>query len=225
MLCESAILGTDNPYSNFYNRYYQLVSSGVEEPLTTHADRFQYNFSYGIASYSKGAVFLAQLGYIIGADNLKKTIKRYYEVFKFSHPTPNDFKRIAEKVSGMQLEWYLNDWVRTTNTIDYGIQQVEEKGQKTKITLGRIGNLPMPVEVYVETFKGSTFYYYIPLRMMRGEKSLFDQEVTKLSDWSWASPTYQFEIENPLADIKVIQLNPTGLKADVNPNNDIYSIE
>jgi aminopeptidase N len=67
----------------------------------------------------------------------RKTIKRYYEVFKFSHPTPNDFKRIAEKVSGMQLEWYLNDWVRTTNTIDYGIQQVEEKGQKTKITLER----------------------------------------------------------------------------------------
>ena len=146
-------------------------------------------------------------------------------MFKFSHPTPNDFKRISEKVSGMQLEWYLNDWVRTTNTIDYGIQQVEEKGQKTKITLGRIGNLPMPVEVYVETIDGYTFYYYIPLRMMRGEKSFFNQEVTKLSDWSWANPTYQFEIENPLADIKIIQLNPTGLKADVNPNNDIYMIE
>ena len=60
---------------------------------------------------------------------------------------------------------------------------------------------------------------------MRGEKSFFNQEVTKLSDWSWANPTYQFEIENPLADIKIIQLNPTGLKADVNPNNDIYMIE
>ena len=60
---------------------------------------------------------------------------------------------------------------------------------------------------------------------MRGEKSFFNQEVTKLSDWSWANPTYQFEIENPLSDIKVIQLNPTGLKADVNPNNDIYMIE
>jgi aminopeptidase N len=225
MLCESAILGTDDPYSSFYSRYYQLVNSGVEEPLTTHADRFQYNFAYGIASYSKGAVFLAQLGYIIGADNLRKTIKRYYEVFKFSHPTPNDFKRIAEKVSGIQLEWYLNDWVRTTNTIDYGVQQVEEKGQKTKITLERIGNLPMPVEAYVETFDGSVFYYYIPLQMMRGEKSFLNQKVSTLSDWSWANPTYHFEIDNPLADIKVIQLNPTGLKADVNPNNDIYMIE
>ena len=146
-------------------------------------------------------------------------------MFKFSHPTPNDFKRIAEKISGMQLEWYLNDWVRTTNTIDYGIRQIEDKGQKTKVTLERIGNLPMPVEVYVEGFDGSVFYYYIPLRMMRGEKSFLNQEVTTLSDWSWANPTYQFEIDIPLVNIKVVQLNPAGLKADVNPNNDIYPIK
>ena len=225
MLCESAVLGTEESYFDFYNRYYQLVNSGVEEPLTTHADRFQYNFAYGIASYSKGAVFLAQLGYIIGADNLRKTIKRYYEVFKFSHPTANDFKRIAEKVSGMQLEWYLNDWIRTTNTIDYSIQLVEEKDQKTKVNLERIGNLPMPVEVYVEAVDGSVFYYYIPLQMMRGEKLFLDPKVITLRDWSWANPTYQFEIGIPLNDIRIIRLNPTGLKADVNPNNDIYSKE
>ena len=86
----------------------------------------------------------------MGADKLMKTIKRYYDEFKFSHPTPNDFKRIAEKVSGMQLEWYLNDWVRTTNTIDYGVQKVEKKGEKTAVVLERIGNMPMPVEVYIE---------------------------------------------------------------------------
>jgi hypothetical protein len=83
----------------------------------------------------------------------------------------------------------------------------------------------MPVEAYIETFDGSVFYYYIPLQMMRGEKSFLNQKVSTLSDWSWANPTYHFEIDNPLADIKVIQLNPTGLKADVNPNNDIYMIE
>ena len=33
----------------------------------------------------------------------------------------------------MQLEWYLNDWIRTTNTIDYGVQKVEEKGEKKQL--------------------------------------------------------------------------------------------
>ena len=69
----------------------------------------------------QGFFFLSQLGYIIGKENLSKTIKRYYDEFKFKHPTPNDFKRTAEKVSNMELEWYLNDWTRTTNKVDYEI--------------------------------------------------------------------------------------------------------
>ena len=40
----------------------------------------------------------------------KKIIKRYFSEFKFKHPGPNDFKRVAEKVSDLELEWYLNDW-------------------------------------------------------------------------------------------------------------------
>ncbi len=222
VLCEAAVLGKENPYSSFYERYIQLVQSGVEEPLTTHADRFQYNFAYGVGSYSKGALFLAQLEYIMGTDKLMKTIKRYYDEFKFSHPTPNDFKRIAEKVSGMQLEWYLNDWVRTTNTIDYGVQKVEKKGEKTAVVLERIGNMPMPVEVYIEMNDDSFDYYYIPLRMLRGEKEFANQTVTTIDDWAWAIPTYTFEIDNDLNDIKYILINPNGLVADVNPKNDVY---
>ena len=222
ILCEASVLGTENPYSNFYDRYFQLVQSGVEEPLTTHADRFKYNFAYGVGSYSKGALFLTQLEYIMGADKLMKTIKRYYDEFKFSHPTPNDFKRIAEKVSGMQLEWYLNDWVRTTNTIDYGVQKVEKKGEKTAVVLERIGNMPMPVEVYIEMNDDSFDYYYIPLRMLRGEKEFVKQTMTRIDDWAWAIPTYTFEIDNDLNDIKYILINPNGLVADVNPKNDVY---
>jgi hypothetical protein len=29
---------------------------------------------------------------------------------KFKHPTPNDIKRTAERVSGAELDWYLTDW-------------------------------------------------------------------------------------------------------------------
>ena len=222
MLCEAYILGTENPFAVFYERYFQLVRSGVEEPLTTHADRFSYNLGYRYGSYSKGAVFLSQLGYIIGFKALAKTIKRYFQVFKFSHPTPNDFKRIAEKVSGMQLEWYLNDWIRTTNTIDYGIQSVVAEDQKTVVALERIGNMPMPVEISVEKTDGSVAYYYIPLRMLRGEKTFVNQNVLPLDDWAWAMPTYRFEIDRPIDQIQSIRLNPAGLVADVNPMNDVY---
>ncbi|MBP6372525.1 MAG: M1 family metallopeptidase, partial [Ferruginibacter sp.] len=54
-------------HTGAYNGYYRLVQSGLEEPLTTHADHYNSNFAYSIASYSKGEMFLEQLGYIVGA--------------------------------------------------------------------------------------------------------------------------------------------------------------
>ncbi|MGB0186794.1 MAG: M1 family metallopeptidase [Flavobacteriaceae bacterium] len=224
-LAEYAIMGGKDEFlSGAYNNYFRLVASGLEEPLTTHADRYRHNFAYGVGSYSKGAIFLNQLGYIIGYDNLFTTIKRYYNEFKFTHPTPNDFKRVAEKVSGMQLEWYLNDWAQTTKTIDYGIDTVVSDGETTKVQLNRIGMMPMPVEVVVDFTNGNKEVFYIPLQMMRGEK-VFKDKVVVLPDWGWASPNYEFTIDKPKGKIKSIRLNEEGLVADVDTTNDVFVVE
>ena len=76
----------DNPFEGSYKGYYYLVQSGKEQPQTTHSDRYASNMPYSIAAYSKGAIFLSQLGYIIGQDKLMETIHKYYEDFKFKHP-------------------------------------------------------------------------------------------------------------------------------------------
>ena len=74
-LAENKISGSNkpNPFVGSYRGYYYLAKSGKEQPQTTHADRYNSNMPYGQAAYSKGAVFLAQLGYIIGQENLMKT--------------------------------------------------------------------------------------------------------------------------------------------------------
>ena len=79
-------------------------------------------------------------------------ITEYYSQWKLKHPTPNDFKRIAEKVSGFELDWYLTDWTQTTNTIDYGIKWLQEKDGKTSLILEKKGNMPMPLDIKV-TYK------------------------------------------------------------------------
>jgi hypothetical protein len=104
----------NNPHEGSYRGYYALVESGKEEPLTTHADHYQTNRAYGIASYSKGNIFLNQLGYIVGEEVLHEAMKRYFDEWKYKHPEPNDFKRVVEKHSGIQLGWYFNHWVETT---------------------------------------------------------------------------------------------------------------
>ena len=211
------------PFSNSYNSYFHLALSEKEQPLTTHSDRYHTNMAYGIGSYSKGSVFLAQLGYIIGQDKLMETLHKYYQDFKFTHPTPNDFIRTAEKVSGMQLNWYLTDWTKTTNTIDYGIKEVVEKANQTTITIERKGLMPMPIDVMVFFKDGTKASYYIPLRMLYGQKeNPFDVERTLLDDWAWAYPEYNFSIGVSKKDIRAIVIDPSGLMADVDRSNNTY---
>jgi aminopeptidase N len=200
-----------NPNAGSYRGYIYLANSGQEQPLTTQADRYAFNRSYGISAYSKGAVFLAQLGYVIGEENLKSTIKKYFEDFSFTHPTPNDVIRVAEKVSGLELEWYLIDFAQTTNKIDYAVKTVDE----SSITLERIGLMPMPLDLKVTYTDGSSEDFYIPLQMMRGEKPT---EAEVLPDWAWAFPTYSFKTEKP---VSTVEIDPSGLMADSNRENNM----
>ena len=218
--------GKENPNADSYRGYNYIATSGKEQPQTTHADRYNTNTGYGIAAYSKGAVFLSQLAYVIGKENLDKTLLRYYKEWSFKHPTPNDFIRVAEKVSGAELDWYLMDWTQTTNTIDYGIIEVLAEDGETKVSLERIGLMPMPIDINVTYEDGSVGAFYIPLQMMRADKPNPNpnQEWTVLPDWAWANPTYEFVIKND-KKIKRITIDASQLMADVNLENNRYKVE
>ena len=217
----------ENPFDGAYKSYFSMVKTGKELPQTTHADRFDDNRNYSITSYSKGELFLTQLIYLIGKDNLMKTLKRYYSEFQFKHPTPNDIKRTAERVSGANLDWYLVDWTQTTNTIDYGIKEVSEKDNATTILLERIGRMPMPIDVLVEYADGSRESFYIPLRMMSFEKENPTPSIkrTILNDWAWANPTFSFKIAKSKTAIKKITIDPSDLMADVKKDNNVFEVK
>jgi len=225
-LCMNKVMqrADDYPFRGSYESYFGNVIAGNEQPQSTHSDRYEINRAYSVAAYSKGAVFLAQLGYIIGQDNLMNTIKKYYEDFKFKHPTPNNFKRTAEKVSGMHLDWYLTDWTQTTNTIDYSVTSVSEDEGQTKIILERIGLMPMPIDLLVVYEDGSRESFYLPLRMMRGEKPNPYPQINRnvLPDWSWAYPSYEFTISRPFGAVKAVVIDPSQLMADIKPQNNYW---
>ena len=209
------------PHKGDYESYYALVKSGYEQAQTTHSDRYDYNYAYGVSAYSKGAVFLAQLGYIIGDENLRKTLKRYYDEFKFKHPTPNDFKRVAEKVSDLELEWYLNEWTRTPHKIDYGIN-ISSLENDRLVILERKARIPMPIELVVYFSDGTSEMYYIPNDLMFGYKK-FDAKVNYMEPWNWASSQYEFKVEG-LKKIIKIEIDPSKRLADFNQADNIIEI-
>ena len=212
------------PLESSYVRYFQLAGSGGEMPQSTNANRYFHNYAYELTAYSKGAVFLAQLAYIIGYEKLFETLRTYYSEWKFKHPLPNDFRRIAERVSGIQLQWYLTDWTQTTNKIDYAIDSVVDKNDLTVLRLKRKELMPMPLEILVVLKNGKTELHYIPISLMRGEK----QNTYKMSwkvhpDWSWSHTDYSLEINHPKKEIEAIIIDPSNLMADVNKTDNYFT--
>lgn len=198
------------------NGYRNIARQGFEEPSTTHADHFQSNWAYGVAAYSKGEVFLHQLGYIIGKQQLKKTLLTYFDLFQFKHPKPTDFKRIAEKISGLELDWYFEQWIASTNTINYGILSLQPVGSDTtRLTLQRKGNMMMPIEFSVQYSNGSRSDFYIPLRILRGEKKQENRNAILLPDWPWTHPAYGIDLPIRIEDIDFIEIDTEHQMADL----------
>ena len=210
-----------NPLKKSYERYYSFIKSGLEEPLSTHSDHFSTNQAYGVGSYTKGAMFLMQLGYIIGEDILFKALKRYYNEWKYKHPDEYDFIRIMEKESGIELDWYIDYWINTTHTIDYSLEIKEKNENKISISVNKLGKIPMPIEIEVLYEDFSKENIYIPLSIMRGKKKNDPkkQEYILLDDWEWVNNTYEIDFDTKIKKIKKIEINPSGKMADIDQSN------
>jgi hypothetical protein len=209
-----------------YKNYFNLVLSGLEEPLTTHADHFNTNFAYSNAAYYKGCVFIEQLGYIVGASIRDSILLEYYRQWHFRHPNPDDFIRVAEKLSGIKLDWYQEYWCATTKTIDYKIDSLWEDVTGSKIRIRRIGQLPMPVDLQLTFKDGSTEMHYIPLNLMYGEKPAEDSNQFRVvhAEWKWTHPTYIVEFKKSLRDLKTAEIDPSQRLADIDRKNNLLEI-
>ena len=211
------------PLEGSYRGYFNLASSGVEMPQSTNANRYEHNYAYESTAYNKGAVFLGQLIYLVGNENFWEILQTYYKEWQFKHPQPNDFRRIAERISGLQLQWYLTDWTQTTNKIDYSIESVDSLNEGSIIRLARKELMPMPLELLVVYKDGISELHYIPISLMRGEKeNPYSIEWTVHKDWTWANPKYNLELNQKKENIETIIIDPSGLMADIDKSNNYY---
>ncbi len=201
-----------------YLSYFRLAKSGLEEPLTTHADHFNTNYAYSNAAYSKGALFMAQLGYIVGTAARDKILLNYYDQWRFKHPNVNDFIQVAEKTSGIKLDWYREYFVNTTKTIDYAIDSIWEEGGKTKIRLVNKGKMPMPIDVQLTFKDGTKELHYIPMNLMFGAKEAEDPAIPRkvYDEWNWTNPSYTIESSHRLSDFTVAEIDASHRMADIN---------
>ena len=209
-----------------YKSYYYIAKSDYEEPLTTHADHFNTNVGYSVAAYSKGCVFMEQLGYIVGATVRDKILLEYYKQWRFKHPNASDLVKLSEDVSGLKLDWYKEYWCNTTKKIDYAIDSLWEENGVSKIRLRRIGQMPMPIDLQLTFKDGATELHYVPLNLTFGEKATEDKNQNRIvhEEWRWTHPTYIVELKHRLTDLKIVEIDPTKRMADTDQKNNILEL-
>jgi hypothetical protein len=214
------------PAAGLVNTYVKWAISGNEEPSSVHADYFMSDRAYGRASYTKGAVALLQLNYIMGEEKLMSGLRQYHKKWSLKHPGKEDFIHLMELHSGLDLNWFFDRWIYTTYTIDYAIGKVSEQKNGSNIEIIREGLIPMPLDITVTLKDGQKIMYYIPLSVMRGIKENdLDYERIQLPDWWWIKTSYDFDIDLTISDIQSIEIDESGRMADVNRENNLYNSE
>ena len=215
-----------NPFADAIRAYVNFTKSGKEEPAVWLADHHDNGTAYTYASYIKGEMFLVQLGYIVGEENLNKIMLKYYDDWAMKHPTERDFIHIAQQISGMDLKWFQHYWINTTKTIDYGIKNVKYDPESTTITLVNKGTVPMPIDFSVLTKDKKVVNYNIPLSLTRTWKSkdIYGPFKT-LPYWAWTQQEYSFTIPYSKSQLSAIGIDFSQRLADVNPEDNYLEVK
>ena len=215
-----------NPFTTSIDRYRNFVKRGIEEPAGWLGDHHDNGTAYSFATYYKGEMFLIQLGYIMGEQNLALVMKEFYNEWHLKHPTDRDFMHIAQKISGMDLKWFHHYWINTTKTIDYGIKDVKYGENSTTITLENKGTVPMPIDFSILTKDKQVVNFHIPLNMTHTwkTKDIYGDFQT-MPYWPWTQKEYTLTIPYNKSQISVLGIDFSKRLADINLEDNLVEVK
>jgi aminopeptidase N len=158
------------------------------DPLMTIPDVLQLH-NIGVAEYDKPAIMLNALrDVVLGKERFDAAFREYIERWAFKHPTPWDFFRTIENVSGEDLSWFWRAWVFNNWKLDQAIVAVTTVDGKWEdgsfIRLENLGQMVMPVTVLVKETNGKEQRINLPAEVwQRGKEWTFKVNTTsKIAD-------------------------------------------
>ncbi len=119
-------------------------------PMARRAWEFS-TLEYPVAVYTKPLLALRTLERTLGEEQMLRILSTYFQRYRFAHPTGDDFRAVAEEVSGEDLGWFFDGLVYGTGVINYAVESVDDRGA----SLVRQGDLVIPTEVLIIFADGS----------------------------------------------------------------------
>lgn len=207
-----------------YLPYIRDAALQRDPALNTHSDGFdgalRHGGGYGHVYY-KTATMLYNLQYVLGDELFLDAMKYYFQKWSFCHPYPEDFRQSIIEYTKVDLNWFFDQWLETTKTIDYKvgkIKEVKEEPNTYEISFKRKGRMQMPLDFQVTDKHGRTFNYHIPNQYFI--KQTEAEVLPKWTGWDKLKPTYTAKITLPEAyegkPVKVsnVEIDPTHRLAD-----------
>jgi hypothetical protein len=212
---------------NFMTRYTSEALRGDDKMLNTHSNDFNSALAHenGYSNvYFKTATMLNNLQYVLGDSLFLSAMQHYVEKWKFAHPYFEDFREAIIEHTHVDLNWFFDQWLETTKTIDYEVTNVRKstttKGAQT-VTLTRSGEMQMPIDLTITAKNGSQYSYHIPNTNTFTKRT----DATVLPHWyGWhiLNPTYSFDVQIP-SGIKYVHIDTSARLADVDLANNAFA--
>ena len=185
-----------------------LFGDGLE-PVTTQPDNMRERNIGALLYYKPGAGMTVLREIILGEEKFDKALRQYIKYWAFKHPTPEDFFRTMENVSGEELSWFWRGWFLNKWTIDQAINSVKyvdgdyKKGVIIKVE--NLGQLPMPTTVQINFKDGTSQEVKLPIEVWK-----------RNTEW-----TFKVSSNKEVATVK---LDPKGALPDIDLKNNTFNM-
>jgi hypothetical protein len=131
-----------------------LERTGASQPIALAAAEFRDFRTYNAMTYTKPSLVFRMLHWLMGDDAFRTALRRYYTDNRLRHVTEADLRRAVNTVSPENLDWFFDQWIHTTHTLDYRIGelstwQAEDGRWIARVEVIRDGEAFMPVDLLV----------------------------------------------------------------------------
>jgi hypothetical protein len=147
--------GQENVWDRAMEGLAAFERAGRAQPIDIPSPEFRDFQTFQVMTYTKASVVFRMLREMVGEDVFRQILRTYYERHRLGHVTREDFVRVAQDVSGRDLEWFFTQWLDTTHTLDYAVRSATARRQRdgrwrTRVEVVRMGEAWMPVDVQVD---------------------------------------------------------------------------
>lgn len=178
------------------------------EPILLTPDAMKER-NIGVALYFKPGLGLGLLRKeILGPDRFDYAFKEYIKRWAYKHPTPWDFFRTMDNVSGEDLHWFWKAWFIENYKFDQAIQSVEYAdnnipGNGAVVTIVNLEQMALPVNISYETKSGKKGTLKLPVEIWNNTNS-----------WKVKLPTTE--------ELKTVTLDEAKVFPDMNFKNNSW---